>query len=226
MLSDETPTLDRDRWERILDLLVERDLGLHLMMETRVDRHLARRGLDAALSRGRDSPHLRGGRAHGQATLDLFKKNTQVEMGKRRSGTHQLQRYDLRTSFVLGLPNDTAETIHATFDLAVHYDPDLAFFLTIAPWPYADMYEELKPYIVSEDYEDYNLVAPVVKPIDMTTDELMEHVIECYPQVLHGQAEQGVFDEPVQTRVLHDHDATADGELVPAPVHGWPRVDA
>ncbi len=37
MISDETPTLDRNRWERILDLLMERDLDVKILMETRVD---------------------------------------------------------------------------------------------------------------------------------------------------------------------------------------------
>jgi len=37
MLSDETPTTDRARWEKVLDLLHERGTGLELLMETRVD---------------------------------------------------------------------------------------------------------------------------------------------------------------------------------------------
>ena len=88
---------------------------------------------------------------------------------------------------VLGLPDDTPETIEATFKLAQHYDPDLAFFLTIAPWPYADIYPDLEPYIESRDYEDYNLVAPVVKPNAMTSDELMTMVIDCYRRFYMGK---------------------------------------
>ena len=37
MISDETPTLERHRWERILDLLIERNVGTKILMETRVD---------------------------------------------------------------------------------------------------------------------------------------------------------------------------------------------
>ena len=69
----------------------------------------------------------------------------------------------------------------------MHYDPDLAFFLTIAPWPYADMYADLEPHIISRDYEDYNLVAPVVKPIGMTTDELMTQIMDCYRRFYMGK---------------------------------------
>ncbi|MDZ4655441.1 MAG: radical SAM protein [Coriobacteriia bacterium] len=187
MFSDETPTLDRERWERLLDLLIERDLGLHLLMETRVDDILRDEDiLPKYVKAGMRHVYV-GVERTDQATLDMFKKNTEVEMGKK--ALDLLNSYDIitETSFVLGLPDDTPETIEATFQLARHYNPDLAFFLTIAPWPYADIYPELEPYIVSHDYEDYNLVAPVVKPKAMETDELMRIVIDCYRRFYMGK---------------------------------------
>jgi anaerobic magnesium-protoporphyrin IX monomethyl ester cyclase len=190
MLSDETPTLDRERWSRILDLLIERELGLHLLMETRVDDVLRDEDLMPRYRQAGVNHIYVGVERTDQATLDLFRKNTEVAMGKR--ALDLINGHDMisETSFVLGLPHDTAETIEATFQLAQHYDPDLAFFLTIAPWPYADMYADLEPYVVSRDYEDYNLVAPVVKPIAMTTDELMSQVIECYRRFYMGKLDR------------------------------------
>jgi anaerobic magnesium-protoporphyrin IX monomethyl ester cyclase len=187
MFSDETPTLDPVRWERFLDLMIEREVGTYILMETRVDDILR----DAAIM-----PKYRAAGIHhiyvgvertDQATLDLFKKNTEVEMGRR--AIELINAHDMisETSFILGLPDDTPEIIEATFKLAQHYDPDLAFFLTIAPWPYADNYGELKPYIISTDYEDYNLVAPVVKPKAMSKQELMDTVIDCYRRFYMGK---------------------------------------
>jgi anaerobic magnesium-protoporphyrin IX monomethyl ester cyclase len=190
MLSDETPTLDRERWERILDLLIERDLGLHLLMETRVDDVLRDEDLMPRY-RAAGIRHIYVGvERTDQATLDMFKKNTEVAMGKKALDLINSHDIISETSFVLGLPDDTPEVIEATFQLARHYDPDLAFFLTIAPWPYADMYPDLEPYVVSRDYEDYNLVAPVVKPKAMTTDALMEQVIDCYRRFYMGKLKQ------------------------------------
>ncbi len=37
----------------------------------------------------------------------------------------------------------TPESITDTIELAKHYNPDMAFFLAIAPWPYAELYPEL-----------------------------------------------------------------------------------
>lgn len=180
MFSDETPTLDRERWERLLDLLIERDLGLHLLMETRVDDILRDEDiLPKYVEAGVRHVYV-GVERTDQATLDMFKKNTEVQMGKKALDLLNSYGIITETSLVLGLPDDTPETIEATFQLAKHYNPDLAFFLTIAPWPYADIYPDLEPYIVSHDYEDYNLVAPVVKPKAMETNELMRIVIDCY----------------------------------------------
>jgi anaerobic magnesium-protoporphyrin IX monomethyl ester cyclase len=190
MFSDETPTLDGERWERFLDLMIEREVGTYILMETRVDDIL--RDADILWKYRKAGIHhiYVGVERTDQATLDLFKKNTEVEMGRR--AIELINAHDMisETSFILGLPDDTPQIIEATFKLAQHYNPDLGFFLTIAPWPYADNYPELKPYIISTDYEDYNLVAPVIKPTAMTKDELMDTVIDCYRRFYMGKLAQ------------------------------------
>lgn len=190
MFSDETPTLDGDRWRKILDLLIERDLGLHLLMETRVDDILRDEAI-MPLYREAGLRHIYVGvERTDQASLDAFKKNTTVEQGRRAIELINEHGMISETSMVLGLPDDTPEIIEATFKLAQYYNPDLAFFLTIAPWPYSDIYPELEPYIESFDYEDYNLVAPVVKPKAMTRDELQAVVIDCYRRFYMGKLKQ------------------------------------
>jgi len=37
LITDEYPTNDRQRWERFLDLLIERNLGIYILMETRAE---------------------------------------------------------------------------------------------------------------------------------------------------------------------------------------------
>jgi anaerobic magnesium-protoporphyrin IX monomethyl ester cyclase len=190
MFSDETPTLDAARWHKILDLMIERDVGTRVLMETRVDDVLRDEALMPRYKQAGIDHIYVGVERTDQATLDLFKKNTEVEMGRKAIQLINDHEMISETSMVLGLPTDTPETIKATFDLAQHYNPDLAFFLTIAPWPYADMYEDLKPHIISYDYEDYNLVAPVVKPTAMEVDELMTMVIDCYRNFYMGKLKQ------------------------------------
>jgi hypothetical protein len=76
------------------------------------------------------------------------------------------------TSLVIGMPEDTVESIRETVELAKYFYSDLSFFLAIAPWPYSEIYPQLKDYIVETDYHKYNLVVPVLKPKNMTLEEV------------------------------------------------------
>ncbi len=174
MLADEYPTLDRDRWIRILDLLIARRLDLDLLMETRVDDIV--RDADI-LPRYREAGIVHiyvGVESTRQGVLDRFNKAIRVEESLRAIRLINAQDIVSETSFVLGMPDDTPESIRETVELAKHYDPDMAFFLAIAPWPYAEMYAELRPFIEEFDYRRYNLVEPVVRPMAMTRAELNE----------------------------------------------------
>jgi anaerobic magnesium-protoporphyrin IX monomethyl ester cyclase len=153
---------------------------MHILMETRVDDILRDEAILPLYRRAGIRHIYVGVERTDQVSLDMFKKNTEVEHGRRAIELINAHGMISETSMVLGLPTDTAETIEATFQLTQHYDPDLAFFLTIAPWPYSDIYPDLEPFIESYDYEDYNLVAPVVKPEAMTRDELQNIVVDCY----------------------------------------------
>lgn len=172
MLSDETPTVSQTRWEKILDLLIERDAGVKILMETRVDDIIRDESIMWKYKKAGVDHIYVGVESTSQATLDIFKKNIKVEESKRALDLINGHEMVSETSFVLGVPDDTAETIRNTVELAKFYDPDLAFFLAIAPWPYADIYAELKPYIEVFDYSKYNLVEPVVKPKGMSLEEL------------------------------------------------------
>jgi len=172
MLADEIPTMDRERWERILDLMIERQPGVRLLMETRVDDIVRDEDLmDKYNLAGIEHIYV-GVEAGSQATLNLFKKGTKVEASKRAIDLINQADIVSETSFVLGMPEDTPESIAETVELAKAYNPDMAFFLAIAPWPYADLYPQLKDYVATKDYSQYNLVKPVLKPTNMTLAEV------------------------------------------------------
>lgn len=172
MLSDELPTCDRQRWEQILDLMIERKVPVKLLMETRVDDII--RDADIMWKyRQAGVDHIYVGVETGsQETLDLFKKETRVDQSKQAIDLINKADIVSETSFVLGMPDDTPESIARTIELAKHYNPDMTFFLAIAPWPYAELYPELEQYVATKDYRKYNLVEPVIKPKNMTIEEL------------------------------------------------------
>lgn len=180
LLADEYPTSDAARWERFLDRLIELDLGVDLLMETRVP-DVVRDEKILAKYREAGVVHVYVGiEAADQETLDLVNKEASVDEGKR--ALQLLDAHDLisETSFVLGFPGETPEHVSRTLAMAKAYDPDFAHFLAIAPWPYAPMWKELEPHVVSRDYRRYNLIDPVVKPTAMTIAAIDDAIVDCY----------------------------------------------
>jgi anaerobic magnesium-protoporphyrin IX monomethyl ester cyclase len=187
MIADEIPSLDAIRWQRILELLIERDLGTTLLLETRVDDILR----DAALLptyRKAGIEHIYVGvESVNQATLDLFKKDAKVEQGKR--AIELINEHDIisETSFVMGMPDETLPAMERTIELAKFFDPDMAFFLAITPWPYADLYRDVKDHIAVHDYRKYNLVEPVIKPTAMTLEQVREQLFRGFREFYHNK---------------------------------------
>jgi len=121
-----------------------------------------------------------GAESASQATLTRFQKNLMIEQSKEAIDLINNAGMVSETSFVLGMPDETPDSIKAAQKLAQYYNPDLAFFLAIAPWPYSDIYPELAPYIEEFDYSKYNLIEPIVKPIKMTREELNKHLLGAF----------------------------------------------
>jgi anaerobic magnesium-protoporphyrin IX monomethyl ester cyclase len=187
MFSDEYPTFDRQRWVELLNLLIEREVGMEILMETRVDDVVRDEDIMNLYKKAGISHIYVGVESVNQKNLDIFKKNVRVEQSKKALEIINEADIISETSVVVGMPDETKESIQFTLDLVKHYDPDMAFFLPIAPWPYADVYQELKPYIITQDYSKYNLVTPVVKPVHMSIKELEEEINHCYMDFYMGK---------------------------------------
>src|SRR5512137_2902290 len=172
MLSDETPTTDRARWEKVLDLLHERGTGVELLMETRVDDILRDEDILSKYVKAGVSHVYLGVESTSQATLDLYKKDIKVADSKKAIDVINAFGMVSETSFVLGTPEETTASVRETVELAKWYAPDMAFFLALTPWPYSDIGPELESRLVTKDYRRYNLVEPVMKPDNMTLAEL------------------------------------------------------
>ncbi len=180
LFTDEYPTQDRARWEMLLDLLIERSLDIYILMETRAEDIIRDRDILYKYRKAGVVHVYIGVESTEQDTLDLIKKDIKVETGIEALKLIHEHGMISETSFILGFPDETRESIKRTLRLSKLYNPDFAHYLALAPWPYADMYEELRPYIVTGDYSRYNLIDPVIKPEAMTLKDLDRAIIECY----------------------------------------------
>lgn len=187
LLTDDYPTLDRGRWETFLDMLIEKGWPLYFLMETRVEDILRDRDILTKYRKAGIIHIYVGTEAVNQETLDLIKKDVKVD--ESREALRLLNEHGVitETSMILGFPSETGKSIKRTLELAKEYNPDFCHFLAIAPWPYADIYEELKRYIVVRDYKLYNLIDPVIKPGNMTIEEIDQAIVDCYRDFYMGK---------------------------------------
>ena len=125
-----------------------------------------------------------------QRTLDVFKKDFKVEQGRRAIELINQNNIVSETSFVMGMPDETVEDMQRTVELAKFFDPDMAFFLAITPWPYADLYKDVKEHIATHDYRKYNLVEPVIKPVSMTLDEVRTQLFRGFREFYMGKMQR------------------------------------
>jgi anaerobic magnesium-protoporphyrin IX monomethyl ester cyclase len=171
-VADEHPTYDAARWETILDRLIAEDLGIELLGETRADDVVR----DAAIvGKYRDAGFLHmyvGVESPIQGRLDWMRKGIRIEQSRDSLELLNAAGIITETSFLLGHPDETPQTIAETVRLAGEYAPDLAFFLAITPWPYTELYREVADRVEVRDYSKYNLIEPIIRPYAMSRAEV------------------------------------------------------
>ncbi len=198
LLTDEYPTLERDRWEEFIDRMIAARRPIYLLMETRVEDIVRDRDI---LHKYRQAGIIHvyvGAEATDQETLDRI--NKKLEIDDTGLCIELIREHGMvsETSFVLGFPEETRESVERTFKLADAFDPDFAHFLAITPWPYAELYQEMKPHIEDFDYRNYNLIEPIIRPIAMSRTEIDLAIIDCYrrfymPRIMRFRADKDEF---------------------------------
>jgi anaerobic magnesium-protoporphyrin IX monomethyl ester cyclase len=190
LFPDEHPTHERERWEKMLDLLIEKDLGIYLLMETRAEDIVRDRDILWKYRKAGVIHIYIGVEACDQETLDLIKKDVKVEIGMEAIRLIHEHGMITETSFLLGFPHETKQSAARTLKLSKVYNPDFAHYLALAPWPYAQMYDDLKPYITEFDYRKYNLIDPVIKPDNMTLKQIDWAIIDSYRSFYMGKLKE------------------------------------
>jgi anaerobic magnesium-protoporphyrin IX monomethyl ester cyclase len=107
-----------------------------------------------------------GTEAAAQMKLDLFNKETKVEENK--EAIRLLREADIfvEAQFIVGLDNETPETLEETYQMAWDWQPDLANWAMYTPWPFTPLFQELRDKVEIFDFSKYNFVTPIMKPGD------------------------------------------------------------
>ncbi len=182
ILADEEPTINRKKFIQFCEELIARGLPEKIQwgINTRVTDILRDEAL-LPLYRKAGLVHVSlGTEAAAQLKLDLFNKETKVEDNRR--AIQLLREADIFTEaqFIVGLDNETAETLEETYRYARDWNPDLANWSMYTPWPFTPLYQELGDKVEVFDFEKYNFVTPIMKPEAMDRAELLDRVMNNY----------------------------------------------
>jgi anaerobic magnesium-protoporphyrin IX monomethyl ester cyclase len=179
-LIDAYPTKHRERWELLLDLLIEKQLGVHLLIETRVEDIM--RDADI-LHKYREAGIIHvylGAESADHDVLKSLNKGTTLEQNKQALDLLREAQIITEASFMIGFPNETWDSIQSTIDAAIYLNPDIAVFPVVTPMPFTPIFNDMKDRIRVWDYSKYNLVTPIVEPFDMTMEEITQALGKCY----------------------------------------------
>ncbi len=182
ILADEEPTINKKKFVEFCQELIDRGLNKRVKwgINTRVtdiwrDRDLLSFYREAGLV------HVSlGTEAAAQLKLDLFNKETTVAQNK--EAIRLLRDADIFTEaqFIVGLDNETPETLEETYRMAWDWQPDLANWAMYTPWPFTPLFQEIRDQVEVFDYSKYNFVTPIMKPAAMTRGALLEGVLKNY----------------------------------------------
>jgi len=190
ILADEEPTINRKKFIAFCEELIARGLPEKVQwgINTRVT-DIMRDVEYLPLYRKAGLVHVSlGTEAAAQMKLDLFNKETKVEQNKR--AIQLLREADIFTEaqFIVGLDNETEETLEETYRFARDWNPDLANWSMYTPWPFSPLFQEMRDKVEVFDFDKYNFVTPIMKPAAMDRATLLDRVMHNYRRFYMNKA--------------------------------------
>ncbi len=180
ILADEEPTINRKKFIALCEELIDRDLDIQWGINTRVTDILRDEDM-LPLYRKAGLVHVSlGTEASAQLNLERFRKETTVAENKKAIQLLRDHGIVAEAQFIIGLDNETPETIEDTYKWAMDWECDMANWIMYTPWPFSDLFEDLAEKVEVRDFARYNFVTPIMKPDNMTRSDVLNGVMKNY----------------------------------------------
>ncbi|MDX2217308.1 MAG: magnesium-protoporphyrin IX monomethyl ester anaerobic oxidative cyclase [Oculatellaceae cyanobacterium bins.114] len=203
ILADEEPTINKSRFVALCHELVERNLGVHWGINTRVT-DILRDEKELPLYRQAGLVHVSlGTEAAAQLNLNLFRKETTIADNKKAVQLLRGNGILAEVQFIMGLPSETPETIEETYRMARDWQADMTNWNMYTPWPFAELFQDLQDKVEIRDYSHYNFVTPIIKPDNMTREDVLKGVLRNYARFYSWKFLEYWFEkDPFKRRYL------------------------
>ncbi len=182
ILADEEPTIHKKKFIQFCEEMIARGLPEKVQwgINTRVTDILRDEAL-LPFYRKAGLVHVSlGTEAAAQLKLDRFNKETTVAQNKRAIQLLREAGIVTEAQFIVGLENETVETLEETYRMALDWNPDMANWAMYTPWPFSDLFQELGDKVEVFDFSKYNFVTPIMKPDAMDRATLLDRTMANY----------------------------------------------
>jgi anaerobic magnesium-protoporphyrin IX monomethyl ester cyclase len=180
ILADEEPTINQKKFVALCEEIIARKLDVHWGINTRVTDILRDADL-LPLYRRAGLVHVSlGTEAATQMNLNRFRKETTIQENRRAIQLLKDNGIVAEAQFIMGLENETPETLQETYRFALDWNPDMANWNMYTPWPFSELFEELKDRVEVRDYSRYNFVTPIMQPDEMEREDVLKAVLKMY----------------------------------------------
>lgn len=171
--------LDRKRALRLAELIGRLPRKIQFSIESRIDlmRHetlLALRDVGlTSITVGIETPD--------ETTLRRYKR-APISDDRQLAFVARCRELGIRTvaGFMLGFPEDTAQSIRHVLKYAKRVNPTFANFNVVTPYPGTEFFQEVKDQISDVDFTKYNVYTPVMKYQHLTTEQVRELHARCF----------------------------------------------
>ncbi len=174
MFYDDTFTIDRRRTMEICGKLLEKDLGIRYYIQSRAD--TIDYELALMLKKTGCFAVAIGVESGDEGMLKKIGKGETKDQIRQAVSVLKKAGLPCLTSYIIGLPGDTHESIQATIDFARELDTEQAKFMIATPYPGTRLYEMaleagLLKGQTAEDFYDYTYYQSVAANLSKVEDK-------------------------------------------------------
>jgi radical SAM superfamily enzyme YgiQ (UPF0313 family) len=184
MFYDDTFTIDKRRATEICETLIKKGLKIRFYVQSRADTLDAE--LAATLKRAGCFAVAIGVESGDEKILKLIRKGETKDQIRKAVRILKDAGLPCVTSYIVGLPGDTHESIKATLDFANELDSEVAKFMISTPYPGTRLHEmAVERGLLTghdpDDYCDYTYYQRVAANLSEVSDEdLMKYQQKAY----------------------------------------------
>jgi radical SAM superfamily enzyme YgiQ (UPF0313 family) len=155
---DDCFNFDIKRAERILDLIIERKIKIHIRFSNGIRVDKITESLLEKMKKAGCGYVAYGVESGSQDILNRIPKGITLDMVRRAVRLTKKQGIHVTCFFMLGLIGDTKETMQKTIDFAKELEPDIAQFTLATPYPGTRMYQMINEggTFLGDDWTDFH----------------------------------------------------------------------